>query len=335
MLRIHFTDVDLARTRVAAAADPFWEIASSLHRFQTRRGRWAYAEWHRTARSRLREQQLDKALRGILLPLFPRAAYFPDFLTPVAGCGGWDAGADAIMSTPAPQVLQEVQALDQASGAPAWTPRLTETETRAELVQVLRAYYNAVIAPHSDRVQASLEADRCLRIRALLTGGIDGLLQSLRPTMRWEPPVLHVDAYGGDRDLHLAGRGLLLVPSYFCWGLPVPIADPALPPVVVYSVLTGAPDCEHPLAPTAGSALAGVVGRSRAAILRAAAAGATTGELARAVGISASAATQHTSALRDAGLISSRRAANTVLHTLTPLGAALVQANPPQRTRAR
>ena len=103
MLRIHFTDVDLARTRVAAAADPFWEIASSLHRFQTRRGRWAYAEWHRTARSHLREQRLDKALRGILLPLFPRAAYFPDFLTPLAGCGGWDAGADAIVSTPAPK----------------------------------------------------------------------------------------------------------------------------------------------------------------------------------------------------------------------------------------
>lgn len=249
------------------------------------------------------------------------------------GAAGGILGADAIMSTPAPQVLQEVQALGQASGAPAWTPRLTETETRAELVQVMQAYYNAVIAPHFDRVQASLEADRCLRVRALLTGGIDGLLRSLRPAMRWEPPVLHVDAYGGDRDLHLAGRGLLLVPSYFCWGLPVPIADPALPPVVVYSVLDGVPSCEQPLEPTAVSALAGVVGRSRAAILRAAAAGATTGELARAVGISASAATQHTSALRDAGLINSRRAANTVLHTLTPLGAALVQANPPARAR--
>lgn len=153
--------------------------------------------------------------------------------------------------------------------------------------------------------------------------------------MRWEPPVLHVDAYGGDRDLHLAGRGLLLVPSYFCWGSPVPIADPALPPVVVYTVLEGAPSCEPPLAPTTVSALAGDVGRSRAAILRVAAAGATTGELARAVGISASAATQHTSALRDAGLICSRRAADTVLHTLTPLGAALVQANPPGRARAR
>lgn len=331
MLRIHFTDADLARTRVAAAADPFWEIASSLHRFQTRRGRWAYAEWHRTARSRLHEERLEATVRGMLLPLFPRAAYFPDFLTPAAAGGGWDAGVDAIMSAPAPQVLQEIQTLAQVSGAPTWAPRLAETKIRAELVQVLRAYYNAVIAPQSDRVQASLEAERCLRARALLTGGIDGLLQSLRPAMRWEPPVLHVDAHGDDRDLHLAGRGLLLVPSYFCWGSPVPIADPGLPPVVVYSVLDGVPSRDRAPALTTVSALAGVVGRSRAAILHACAAGATTSELARALAISASAATQHSSALRDAGLINSRRSANTVLHTLTPLGAALVQANPPAR----
>lgn len=35
MLRIHFSDGDLARTRVAAAPDPVWEIAASLHRLQS------------------------------------------------------------------------------------------------------------------------------------------------------------------------------------------------------------------------------------------------------------------------------------------------------------
>ncbi|MFG2838018.1 winged helix-turn-helix domain-containing protein [Streptomyces zaomyceticus] len=225
-------------------------------------------------------------------------------------------------------MLQEVEMLARVSGAPPWAPRLAETETRTEFVRVLRAYYDAVVAPQADHVQATLEAERCLRTRALLTDGIDGLLRSLRPTMRWEPPVLHVTALGDDRDLHLGGRGLLLVPSYFCWGSPVPIADPELPPVVVYSVLDGMPSVERVPPPAAMAALAGVVGRSRAVILHACTAGATTGELARAVGISAPAATQHTSALRDAGLINSRRAANRVLHTLTPLGAALIRADP-------
>lgn len=76
MLRVHFGDADLARTRVSALPDPLWEIAASLHRLQTRQGRWAYAEWYRTTRQRLREKGLERAVRTVLLPLFPRAAYF-------------------------------------------------------------------------------------------------------------------------------------------------------------------------------------------------------------------------------------------------------------------
>ncbi|MFD4233168.1 hypothetical protein [Streptomyces sp. NPDC058542] len=43
MLRIHFSDVDLARTRLAPAPDPLFEIAASMHRLQSSRGRWAHA----------------------------------------------------------------------------------------------------------------------------------------------------------------------------------------------------------------------------------------------------------------------------------------------------
>ncbi|WP_410660056.1 ArsR/SmtB family transcription factor [Amycolatopsis sp. lyj-112] len=34
--------------------------------------------------------------------------------------------------------------------------------------------------------------------------------------------------YPLDRDLHLRGRGLRLVPSYFCWDTPVALADDEL-----------------------------------------------------------------------------------------------------------
>ncbi|MBR7678841.1 helix-turn-helix transcriptional regulator, partial [Streptomyces daliensis] len=54
-----------------------------------------------------------------------------------------------------------------------------------------------------------------------------------------------------------------------------------------------------------------------------------TGELARAIGVSASSASQHTTALRNTGLITSHRHGASVLHTLTPLGAALLRANTP------
>jgi DNA-binding transcriptional ArsR family regulator len=42
--------------------------------------------------------------------------------------------------------------------------------------------------------------------------------------------------------------------------------------------------------------------------------------------ISPAAASQHTTVLRNAGLLVSRRDRNTVLHTLTPLGAAMLEA---------
>jgi len=75
-----------------------------------------------------------------------------------------------------------------------------------------------------------------------------------------------------------------------------------------------------------GSALAALVGRNRAAVLQSIADGCTTTELARRVGISLAAASQHASVLRGAGLIATRRQGGAVLHVLTPLGAELLQA---------
>jgi DNA-binding transcriptional ArsR family regulator len=50
----------------------------------------------------------------------------------------------------------------------------------------------------------------------------------------------------------------------------------------------------------------------------------TTGELARRADISAASASQHATVLRKAGLISTSRQGNTVRHTLSPLGAELL-----------
>ena len=46
----------------------------------------------------------------------------------------------------------------------------------------------------------------------------------------------------------------------------------------------------------------------------------------RAAGVSASAASRHATALRDAGLVTTVRNGRTVLHTLTPTGASLLRA---------
>ncbi|MFJ9899950.1 ArsR/SmtB family transcription factor [Streptomyces sp. NPDC091280] len=320
MLRMHFTDADLARTRMAAEPDPLWEIGLSLARLQTRQGRWAYASWYRDTRQRLTETGLDRMVRTTLLPLFPRAAYYPDFLNPAEAADGLDAGLAAIMATPEERIRREVEHFASITAAPTWTQRLVERDAREDLTDCLRRYYDTAIAPYHERAQARIDAERSVRARALLHGGTDALLRGLGPSIRWQAPVLHVEYPAADCDLHLGGRGLLLVPSYFCWGWPIALADPALPPVLVYPLL------HEQAAPTGTAPLAVLLGRTRALVLRATAAGATTGELARAAGISGPAASQHTSALRDAGLITSHRHGPAVLHTLTPLGAALVRA---------
>lgn len=321
MLRIHFTSEDYARVRLAGHPDPLWEIVCSLHRLQTKRGRWAFADWHRTTRDTLAGTQLGDAVRRLLVPLIPRARYFPDFLTPHEASDGLDRGLAAIVDTPAARVAHEVNLLDQANGAPAWAPTLADRTAREELAKVLHAYHEAAVAPHHDRIRAMISGERALRARETLDAGVGGLLGGLSPAMRWQPPVLHVH-YVEDRDLYLGGRGLHLVPSYFCWQTPISLADPALRPVLIYP-LHGSwlPTPERP--PEAS--LAALLGRTRAAALRALALGATTSELARSLGVSPATATHHTTVLRDAGLVMSRRCHNTVLHTLTPLGAALLR----------
>ncbi|MFB7937021.1 ArsR family transcriptional regulator [Streptomyces sp. NPDC056049] len=328
MLRIHFGDADLGALRVAAAPNPFWEIATSLHRFQTRDGRWAYADWLRAVRAGLREKGLERAFRTVLLPLFPRAAYFPDFLTPAHGVDGLDAGLDAILATPPRRVTQEVLRLDRVVGAPRWAARLSTLEERRELVRVLRAYHDVAIAPYNEAIRARFDTERAAFGRGFLDGGVDGLLGGAGPAIRWRPPSLEVDVRPADRELHLDGRGLTLLPTYFCWRTPTGLADPALPPVLCHPVRRPAaalpPD--HRFAAEPSVPLAALLGRTRAAALCAAATGATTGEIARAAGVSAASASRHATALRDAGLITTNRHATTVLHTLTPTGASVLRA---------
>ncbi|WP_369033269.1 ArsR/SmtB family transcription factor [Streptomyces adonidis] len=333
MLRIHFTDADLTRVRVAARPDPLWEIFFSLLRFQNRKGLWAYAGWHRNAREALHDKGLAPVVRNVLLPLYPSGTYFPDFLTPGEASEGLEAGLDAILDIPRPRVLSELGILDKVSGAPAWAGQLADIQPRKEFVRTVRTYYDVALRPHDDHIQAHIDADRSVRARALLDGGMDGLLAGLGPYMRWRRPTLEVE-YAEDRDLHLEGRGLTLVPSYFCWGFPVSLADSGLPPVLAYPLRhaasrtdgngeTGETGAQKPRAP-----LAALLGATRAVILQATAVGATTGELARAAGVSAASATRHTTVLRDAGLLVSHRHGPAVLHTLTPTGAALLRPDP-------
>ncbi|MEV7419371.1 winged helix-turn-helix domain-containing protein [Streptomyces sp. NPDC089919] len=322
MLRIHFTGVDLARVRMAGRPDALWETILSFHRLRDRRDARLFGEWRTETRTRLNG---ETRLLGALIP--PRG-YFPDFLTPGEGRYGVELGLDALRGTRAPRLRKELSLL--AGGAPP-APRLREfTESGPErlgrLVGELRAYHRAAVEPYWTHIQAQVEAERAARGRALLDGGADELLSSLPPMLRWRAPVLECD-YPVDRDVRLRGRGLLLQPSFFCRRTAVTLADPELPPVLVYPAAAELAAAAGPRRtdPCNQRNLGKLVGHTRSVVLRAIGDGATTSELARRAGVSLASASQHACVMREAGLVTTLRHGNAVLHTVTPLGAALLK----------
>jgi DNA-binding transcriptional ArsR family regulator len=92
--------------------------------------------------------------------------------------------------------------------------------------------------------------------------------------------------------------------------------------VLVYPV---AHTCAPSFSEAGGPSLGRLVGHTRSAVLQAIRLGCTTSELARRAGVSLASASQHAAVLREAGLVVTLRNGNAVLHTLTPLGAALLR----------
>ena len=141
---------------------------------------------------------------------------------------------------------------------------------------------------------------------------------------RWRPPVLEAQ-FPSDFDLHLDGRGVLLVPSFFCVGAPVKYFDNELPPTLVYPI-THDPRWAVSGNDGGGDSLALLIGESRARILEhiAGTGAAPAHTLAGRLHLSAPTVSYHTKVLRDAGLITSRRDGPSVVHQLTSLGSAVL-----------
>ncbi|GAB2818450.1 ArsR/SmtB family transcription factor [Streptomyces daliensis] len=318
MLRIHFSAGDLARTRVADGLDPLWEIVLSIHQLHERRRDPVLRSWRHDARTPgVRAQR-------VLAPLMPPQGYFPDFLTPAAASGGLECGIDAVLSTPRHQLRSEVTLLSARNPVPAWARALAdgECDTLRRVGQALRQYHASVLEPSWQRITHRTEADRLNRSRTQCRLGTEAMLRTFAPLLRWQPPVLCAD-YPVDRDMHLHGRGLLLVPSYFCRRTPVALVNETLLPVLVYPARPEPPG--PPAVPE--SRLAPLLGHTRTAVLQTLRHPRTTTELAGHAGVSLSSASEHAAVLRRAGLVTSTRESHCVRHALTPLGAELLTGN--------
>jgi DNA-binding transcriptional ArsR family regulator len=326
MLRVHFTSDDIARTRIAPGPDPLWELVLALQMLSSQRGDVCFTGWRREAIDVLRRANVGPSLR-LLLALTRDVGYVPDFLTPADAVHGLEKGLEAIRSTSKPRLRRDIQRLALSRSLPAGAGAVADGDPRAlaELTDRMRLCHELLVAPCRHLVQTAVDHDRSVRVRALASGGVEGLLGSLRPMAMWSSEELLVPVHR-DQELHLDGRGLLLIPSYFCVSGPITLLDPALPPVLVHPVQSREtpPFRGHRTPPALGA----LIGVTRATVLGALSSNAvTTSNLARQVGISAASASEHATILRQAGLLASYRDRNRMLHHVTPLGAALMDRN--------
>jgi DNA-binding transcriptional ArsR family regulator len=294
MLRIHFSTDDIAGLRMVDGVGPLFESVFALNLLGG--GDTLFSAWRRRVRDCL----------GPSLPEVERLTQ---------------------RHRPVPELLAKVQGSWTSPTGPPGTDPVLPRRSHATLLE----FCHRVVLPHWGSVRSYLHEEREARARAAISSGLDGLLRTLHPKVRWRPPVLQV-AHERDLDVHLRGRGLLLRPSFYFFDEVRMIIDgPGTPrtPTLVFSVpvreaavaaLQRVPEWNEP-------GLEALLGHTRAAALQILVESCTTGELAGRLGVSLPAASKHATILRNAGLIATARSRNTGLHTLTSLGIAVLRAD--------
>ncbi|MGW0482644.1 ArsR/SmtB family transcription factor [Nonomuraea sp. NPDC003214] len=320
MMRMHFSDADLRQITFAPAPNTLWETVLSVRLL---RGAPIGRSWSRLGVQRMHQQVKGSLAErvGVLAPLAPPKGFLPSFLLQ-PDAGDFATGVELACQTPSSNLAADLGLLSPAQRAGRWAQELADgtSGARQTLASDLHRYFTSSVEPLWPQIQTEAAADRTLRAETLLRGGVDALLATLHPDCRWHPPTLHIPI-DGDYDISLCGHGLLLIPSYFA-PRPMVMYRPHAATVLVYPISVTDRSTDP------GDVLGPLLGRTRAAVLATLRDPATTTSVAERVGISLGSASQHTTVLRNAGLISTTRTGGAVLHTLSPLGQTLLHSGP-------
>jgi DNA-binding MarR family transcriptional regulator len=323
---VHFTPADLTRVRFGAGPAPLVETALGFAELRYQLEGAVTTSWaDRTRRS------FPAAARP-LLDLIPATGPWPAFLDPALA--DLDESLEIVTATPRPQLRDELAGTWSRPGRPpTWLRALADgdREALAIVVQALRAFFTACVAPTWPAITTSVRHDLNQRVEVLAESGLEGLFSSLHPDLAWQDGALHrarrsLARAGVAGEAWLDGQGLTIVPSTLWTGPPLFSIDPqgVARSTLIYSARLAAPygSIGEP------ADLAALLGRTRAAVLRALCDPCSTAELADRLCISPPSASEHAAALRGANLIQTERRGRAVCHSLTPLGQNLLRGHP-------
>jgi DNA-binding transcriptional ArsR family regulator len=323
MIRYLFGHDDLLRTRFAVS--PLFEATASVAALRDPAAHSLHLTWVRAARERIAaEPPLDMSLLEALIPV---GSYVPDFISPPPETPLPDLAEelDRVRRTPPAQVRRELGWLFDGHRPPPVVRPLLEDPRRGLdlLARALEAYWERAIAPDWERIRTVAEDDIAHRARMLTAAGPIEVFGDLHRDVSWRDGALAIDR-PYDADVHLGGRGLLLVPAVFTWPRCAAMLDPPWQPALLYPP-RGVGLLWEPRRPDDG-ALSGLLGARRAAVLASLDRETTTTALARRLGASPASVSEHLAVLRRAGLVRARRAGREVLYLRTAAGDGLLRA---------
>jgi DNA-binding transcriptional ArsR family regulator len=338
VIRISLDEPTLARTRITTS--PLMEVAASLFLLARNPGEvpWPYGAWARRARAVLAEVPQAAPLRLYAEPSFWRS---PDLFTPFPRVPSPTLAQELAVLRATPQELVDEQfERYYPDGLPHWAKPYQHDPAEAfgRLADGIAAYWKAAIAPHWPAMRAALDEEVLHRARALAAEGVEALLADLHERIRWEKPVLTL-VKPIEQSFAAVNQRLLLIPLIFSRGALMCSTDDPEILAVTYQARGAALLVDDAADPAAvrSDRLAILVGRGRAAVLRALTRPATTAGLAATLALAPSTVSEHLSVLVSAGVVNRRRIGRRVLYALEPAGLALITligADPPDSALA-
>jgi DNA-binding transcriptional ArsR family regulator len=327
MLILKVGVLDLAGTRFAMS--PISETILAVQLLKHRNESTINLSWVRWARAELERRSL-RIPRLWPLIVSDRPTW-PEFLAPAPDTR-YPAIAEELTRMQLTSTEQVSASLRRVFGAGPWPDSATQLlerpyETLAEIAADLAECHDRLIAPHWERIRSVLDADIAYRASGLLaSGGAGKLFNDLHPDVHWSAgtltaPGVPTEGQSGRRVV-LGPDGLVLVPSVFVWPRAVVKMTTATQTTVRYPA-RGAATVWYADSP-APEAVKALLGSQRAWLLRALRSPSVPGALARELGVTSSAVSQHLKVLYRAGLVDRQRTGRRVLYFASDLGMTLL-----------
>jgi DNA-binding transcriptional ArsR family regulator len=323
VIRLRLNPGDLERLRFAYS--PLAEVAESLYVLHCGQVPLLHRGWFDRTRTRLRGVDMQ-VLRAIVPAPRPHVASF--LLSGArAPSTSIDVQLAAVAECSTARLRADLEVVWRGE-IPAETTRVLQHGGGPRIAEALHQYWTVAIEPSWPQIRAVLDADVAYRASRLARGGIAALLSDLHPELELAEHAIQVQSSAAGSEHELRGAGLLLVPCVFAWPHVMVDIDAGNPPSITYGPRgIGELRPQTPPPDQNADALAALLGRTRAAILRAVALPKTTSDLAVDLDQSMPAVSAHLAVLRRAGLVSSWRAGRRVLYQLTPLARSVLAAS--------